>query len=129
MYYISRRTRYNDGFLDMARKGLGLVKVPLKAMGDAGLRILEYVSSTVKYLTLIYTTRAVFNYMEARDRLKIMAERLNWSEELVNASAGDYKKKQAIKLGLSLLKGAVAMAITLVSDKIIAAAKKKIREK
>lgn len=131
-YYPRRRTRYNDGFLEMAKKGWDLIKVPLKSLGDAGLRVLGYASSAVKFLILIQTTHAVYNYVNAvnaLDRLKTMAEQLNWSNELINATMGDHKKQQIIKLGLQLLKGAIALAITLISDKIIAAGKKKLRER
>ena len=49
------------------------------------------------------------------------------SEEYLNKSAGNYIKEKRIQLGLSLLKGAVAMALSLIADKIIASAKHAIR--
>lgn len=127
-HYVNRiDSRYADGFDDVAKRAWDLIKVPLKAMGDAGLRILSMVSQVVKFLIFLRSTHAVYDYFMAREKLKRFSEQLGVSEEYLNKSAGDYIKKKRIQLGLSLLKGAVAMALSLIADKIIASAKHAIR--
>lgn len=118
------RRRHNDGILDIAKTGLKIITLPLKIVGRTGARILKICADAVKFLMFLKTTHDAYSWINARDTLKQMHAKLNWSQDIIKKSLDAGLHDVNIQFGIKLIKNAVVMALAEVTSRLTSKASK-----